>query len=317
MSCELKNILLIAEHHHQQLHPAMRHLLQAAVQISTEITVLVVGEHCDPVVTQLQSLPFIQRIVVVDHPVYAYQLAENVSKLIALLSKDYAYILASSSTFSKNILPRVAALCDVGMISDMVQIISADTFVRPIYAGNALATVKSLDSIKIATVRSTAFSTAEGKNNKDVIIEKREDVIVNTQSQFESETVTRSSRPELAAARIVVSGGRGLKTADHVKALQRLADCLGAGVGGSRAAVDAGLLPNDCQVGQTGKVVAPDLYIAVGISGAIQHIAGMKDSKVIVAINNDPEAPIFQIADYGLVGDLVTILPLFCEELEK
>jgi electron transfer flavoprotein alpha subunit len=223
----------------------------------------------------------------------------------------------AATTFGKNLLPRVAALLDVAMLSDVTKIISQDTFIRPIYAGNAMATVQSQDRIKVLSIRTTAFPFVHEHHEPHATIQSLTKVIPNTQSRFENQQLTQSKRPELTSARVVVSGGRGLKSADNFQLLEKLADQLGAAIGASRAAVDAGFAPNDYQVGQTGKVVAPDLYIAIGISGAIQHLAGMKDSKIIVAINNDPEAPIFQIADYGLVGDHFTILPALCEEFAK
>ena len=243
-----------------------------------------------------------------DNPVYEHQLPETLTGLLLAISDDYAAILAAASTGGKNLLPRVAALLDVGQISDIVGVHSANTFVRPIYAGNALATVESSDAIKVITVRTSAFDEA-GKGEGSALIEPLDKVITQDKSQFVSENLSTSERPELAGAAIVVSGGRGLGSAENFQLLEKLADKLGAAVGASRAAVDAGYVGNDLQVGQTGKIVAPGLYIAVGISGAIQHLAGMKDSKVIVAINNDADAPIFQVADYGLVADLFQVLP--------
>jgi electron transfer flavoprotein alpha subunit len=254
----------------------------------------------------------IKKVFIADSEVYAHFLAENFAELIQDVAKNYAAILAPATTFGKNVLPRVAALLDMEQISDVVAIIDNKTFVRPIYAGNALATIQSENLIKLITVRTTAFVKTEiGDNN--VPIEKLTKVIPNHHTKFLSHSLTKSERPELSNARIIISGGRGLQSAENFKMLARIADKLGAAIGASRAAVDAGFVPNDYQVGQTGKVVAPELYIAVGISGAIQHLAGMKDSKVIVAINKDPDAPIFQVADYGIVGDLFEILP----ELEK
>jgi electron transfer flavoprotein alpha subunit len=262
-------------------------------------------------------LPHIQKVLLADHTVYLHQLAENSAALITAIGKDYDAILTGATTFGKNLLPRVAALFDVAMLSDVIKIISADTFVRPIYAGNALATVQCEDKIKILTIRTTAFPAVAENQQPQATIQVLSQALPNTQAHFENQQLTVSKRPELTTARVVISGGRGLKSAENFQLLEELADRLGAAVGASRAAVDAGFAPNDYQVGQTGKVVAPDLYIAVGISGAIQHLAGMKDSKVIVAINNDAEAPIFQIADYGLVGDLFKILPELREELDK
>jgi electron transfer flavoprotein alpha subunit len=310
-------ILIIAEHDNQSLKSSTHHTLTAAKQLGDDIDVLVIGSNCQQVAEQACLLSQVKRVLVADDEVYAYQLAENCAALVAETGKDYAYILTGATTFGKNLLPRAAALLDVAMISDVTQIVSADTFVRPIYAGNAMATVQSHDAVKLLTIRSTTFPAADENAQTNAILEKISRVIPNSLSRFESQALTKSERPELTSARIIISGGRGLKSAENFKLLEELADRLGAAVGASRAAVDAGFAPNDYQVGQTGKVVAPDLYIAVGISGAIQHLAGMKDSKVIVAINNDPEAPIFQIADYGLVGDLFKILEELKLELDK
>lgn len=310
-------ILVIAEHDHENIKPATLHTLTAALALGNTIDLFIMGEHCQKVAERASTLPNIQTVYVADDAVYAHQLAENCSQLIAQHSKDYQYILAGASTFGKNLLPRVAALLDVGMLSDVVKVDTPDTFVRPIYAGNVMATVQTQDPIKIMTIRTTAFPAVKGVAEKNASVQKISEVIPNNLSRFESQALTESKRPELTTARIIISGGRGLKSADNFHLLEAIADRLGAAVGASRAAVDAGFAPNDYQVGQTGKVVAPDLYIAVGISGAIQHLAGMKDSKVIVAINSDPEAPIFQIADYALVGDLFKILPELKNELDK
>jgi electron transfer flavoprotein alpha subunit len=310
-------ILLIAEHDHQKLKPATYHCVTAAKELGNEIEILVMGEKCENITAQAALLPHIQRILVADDSQYTHQLAENCASLVADIGKNYDYILTNATTFGKNLLPRVAALLDVAMVSDVMQIVSADTFVRPIYAGNVLATVQSSDKIKIMTIRPTAFVASSTGTKSAENIEKIHLQIVNTLSKFENQILTRSSRPELTAARVIIAGGRGLKSAENFQLLDALADQLGAAIGASRAAVDAGFAPNDYQVGQTGKVVAPDLYIAIGISGAIQHLAGMKDSKVIVAINKDPDAPIFQVADYGLVGDLFDILPQLRLELDK
>lgn len=310
-------ILIIAEHDNARLKLSTLHTLTAAKEIAEEIDLLIVGENCQKVTDDANTLPYIKKILVADNACYAYQLAENTAALIAYTGKNYNYILMGATTLGKNILPRVAALLDVAMISDVIRIITADTFARPIYAGNAIATVKSEDKIKVLGIRSTAFPAAKKTNQQAIAIEKISEVIENNLSRFEKQELTKSSRPELTDAKVIISGGRGLKSAENFHLLEKIADRLGAAVGASRAAVDAGFAPNDYQVGQTGKVVAPELYIAVGISGAIQHLAGMKDSKVIVAINNDPEAPIFQIADYGLVGDLFRILPELESELEK
>jgi electron transfer flavoprotein alpha subunit len=286
------------------------------MELSGEIDVLVIGTGCQPVADHACLLP-VQKVLLADHAAYAHQLAENGAALIAEIGKNYDYIFSAATTFGKNLLPRVAALLNVAMLSDVLQIISVDTFVRPIYAGNVLATVQSSDKIKVVSVRTTAFKSAQASPSSRAVLEKIEIDIPNSLARFESQSLTQSKRPELTSARVVISGGRGLKSEENFQMIEAIADQLGAAVGASRAAVDAGFAPNDYQVGQTGKIVAPDLYIAVGISGAIQHLAGMKDSKVIVAINNDPEAPIFQIADYGLVGDLFKILPELRAELEK
>ena len=309
-------ILIIAEHSHGLLKPATSHVVTAARQLSFEIDILVIGQESQAVSEQAAALEQVKRVLYVDAPEYAHQLAENTAQLIADLALGYTHVLAPATTFGKNIMPRVSALLNVGMVGDVIQIVSSDIFVRPIYAGNALATVETSDPIKILTIRSTAFSATD-VSLISAPIERIEKNIPNTLSTFVSEELHVSARPELTAARVIVSGGRGLKSAENFKLLDKLADTMGAAIGASRAAVDAGFASNDLQVGQTGKVVAPDLYIAIGISGAIQHVAGMKDSKVIVAINNDPDAPIFQIADYGLVTDLFTAINELQEELDK
>ena len=308
--------LLIAEHQ-QKLKASTKHALTAASQLGQEVDVLVVGDQCMPVAMEASKLTGVSRVLIAQDKQYQHQLAENVSALIADMGTAYDYIIAPATTFGKNILPRVAALMNVAMISDVMQVITPDTFVRPIYAGNVLATVQSMDKIKVLSIRTTSFAAVKEDTSAIAPIVELTKVYPNTLSTFESEVLTQSARPELTSARVIISGGRGLKSAENFKLLDTLADRLGAAIGASRAAVDAGFAPNDYQVGQTGKVVAPDLYIAVGISGAIQHLAGMKDSKVIVAINSDPEAPIFQVADYVLVGDLFKILPEFAAELDK
>ncbi len=300
------SVLLIAEHDHQNLKPATLSAATAAAQLG-EVTLLVAGHNCRVVAEAAAKVSGVKKVLIADDAAYAHQSAENVALLIASIGKNYTHILAPATTTGKNMLPRVGALLDVQPLSDVSKIESADTFVRPIYAGNAFATVKSNDAIKVMTIRTTAFD-AVGTDGS-AAIETLAALPESGLSTFVSQELTKSERPELTAARIVVSGGRGLGSGENFKLLDQLADKLGAAVGASRAAVDAGFVPNDYQVGQTGKVVAPDLYIAIGISGAIQHLAGMKDSKVIVAINKDAEAPIFQVADYGLVGDLFTILP--------
>lgn len=309
-------ILVIVEHDQVKIKSATYHAITAAQQLGSSIDLFIVGSQCQALAQEACKIASIHHILIADHAVYAHQLAENCAILIANQGKNYDYILASATTFSKNLLPRVAALLDVAMISDVTKIISEDTFVRPIYAGNVLATIQSMDKIKIMTIRTTAFPAIKTDGESQAVIEKIADVISNNLSTFENHTLTQSTRPELTSARVVISGGRGLKNAENFKLLESIADCLHAAIGASRAAVDAGFAPNDYQVGQTGKIVAPDLYIAVGISGAIQHLAGMKDSKIIVAINSDPDAPIFQAADYCLVGDLFKILPELQAALE-
>jgi electron transfer flavoprotein alpha subunit len=309
-------ILAIAEHHSQVLKRATYQTIAAALQLGADVDLLVIGDNCDTVSEMATKISGVKRVLVAEAKDYAHQLAENTAPLIADIGATYTHILAPATTFGKNLLPRVAALMDMAMVSDVIKIVADDTFVRPIYAGNALATIQSKDKIKLLTVRTTAFQPAAEGDNK-APIEKISQHIPNDLSEFVSEEMHVSARPELTAARIIIAGGRGLKSAENFKLLEKLADQLGAAIGASRAAVDAGFAPNDSQVGQTGKVVAPDLYIAIGISGAIQHLAGMKDSKVIVAINNDPEAPIFEIADYGLVADLFTAIEELQLELEK
>lgn len=300
-------ILVIAEHDNQQLKPATLNTVNAASQLNQPISILVIGSECQAVAEQASAVSGVDTVLVADNAAYQHQLAENTAKLIAELGSNFDYVMAAGTTTGKNTLPRVAALLDVAQISDIVAVKSADTFVRPIYAGNALATIQSLDSKKVITVRTSAFDAAG--TDGSATITPCSLVHANAQSEFVSEELAVSERPELTAASVIISGGRGMGNGENFSLLEKVADKLGAAVGASRAAVDAGFVPNDMQVGQTGKIVAPDLYIAVGISGAIQHQAGMKDSKVIVAINKDEEAPIFQIADYGLVGDLFEVLP--------
>ena len=300
-------ILVIAEHDNQQLKPATLNTVNAASQLNQPISILVIGSDCQAAAEQASAVSGVDTVLVADNAAYQHLLAENTAKLIAELASDFDYVIAAGTTTGKNTLPRVAALLDVAQISDIVAVKSADTFVRPIYAGNALATIQSLDSKKVITVRTSAFDAAG--TDGSATITPCGLVHANAQSEFVSEELAVSERPELTAAGVIISGGRGMGNGENFSLLEKVADKLGAAVGASRAAVDAGFVPNDMQVGQTGKIVAPDLYIAVGISGAIQHQAGMKDSKVIVAINKDEEAPIFQIADYGLVADLFEVLP--------
>jgi electron transfer flavoprotein alpha subunit len=302
------SILVIAEHDNKNLKGATLNTLNAATQIGDEIHLLVAGHETNNVVEESQSLNGLTKIINVDNELYENSLAEEVEKLVTSIAADYSYILAPATTFGKNLMPRIAAKMDTQQISDIISVESSDTFKRPIYAGSCIATVKSSDEIKVITVRSTAFDAVE-KDNSNVPVDTLSAIDACGVSEFVSEELAESDRPELTAAEIVISGGRGMQSGENFHLLDSIADKLGAAVGASRAAVDAGFVPNDYQVGQTGKIVAPDLYIAVGISGAIQHLAGMKDSKVIVAINKDEDAPIFQVADYGLVADLFNALP--------
>ncbi|MBT3530013.1 MAG: electron transfer flavoprotein subunit alpha/FixB family protein [Gammaproteobacteria bacterium] len=301
------SILILAEHDNSSLKTATLNAVTAAQAIGGDITVLVAGASCQDAASAAAQVDGVSKVVVADSAAYEHQLPEAIAPLVAEIGKDSSHILAASTTTGKNILPRVAALLDVAQISDIVEVQSADIFVRPVYAGNAMATVQSSDSVKVITVRTTAF--AEAASGGSASIEASDFNVEQTQSVFVSEQLSVSERPELTSASIVISGGRGMQNGENFVLLEKVADKLGAAIGASRAAVDAGFVPNDMQVGQTGKIVAPDLYIAVGISGAIQHLAGMKDSKVIVAINKDEEAPIFQVADYGLVADLFKALP--------
>ncbi|OLQ71182.1 electron transfer flavoprotein subunit beta [Photobacterium proteolyticum] len=307
--------LIIAEHNNLSLSPDTKKAINAAMALSSSVSVLVAGDNCRNVADEASKVAGVEQVLLANNTVYEYQLAENLSALIAEVARQYTHILAPATTFGKNLMPRVAALLDVGQLSDVIQIKSEDTVIRPIYAGNALAEVRSNDPIKVITIRSAAFDLAEIQPEQSAPVSELDIVIANDMTKFVSRQAVESERPELAAARVVVSGGRGLGNSDSFALVEKLADKLGGAIGASRAAVDAGFVSNDLQVGQTGKIVAPELYIAVGISGAIQHLAGMKDSKVIVAINNDPDAPIFQIADYGLVGDLFELLPELIESL--
>ncbi|CAA0107006.1 Electron transfer flavoprotein subunit alpha [BD1-7 clade bacterium] len=302
------SILVIAEHDNASLKGATLNTIAAAKEIGGDITVLVAGAGCGAAAEAAAKAEGVAKVLVADNAAYEHQLAENVSLLVAELGKEYTHILAAATTTGKNTLPRVAALLDVAQISEISDVVSADTFKRPIYAGNVIATVQSADAIKVITVRATGFDAvaAEGGSAAVEAVDSAQDAGI---SAFVKEELAVSDRPELTSAKIVISGGRGMQNGDNFEMLYKVADKLGAAVGASRAAVDAGFVPNDMQVGQTGKIVAPDLYVAVGISGAIQHLAGMKDSKVIVAINKDEEAPIFQVADYGLVADLFDAVP--------
>ncbi|WP_312970344.1 FAD-binding protein [Acinetobacter gerneri] len=309
------SILVLAEHDNKTLNGATLNVVAAAQKIGGDITILVAGSGAQAVADAAAKVAGVSKVLLADNAVYANQLAENVAALVADLGKGYSHILAAATTNGKNILPRVAALLDVSMITDIIAVEGPKTFKRPIYAGNAIATVESSESIVVATVRGTAFDpvAAEGGSAAVEAVAEVKDAGI---SKFINEEIVKSERPELAGARIVVSGGRGVGSGENYhKVLDPLADKLGAAQGASRAAVDAGFVPNDMQVGQTGKIVAPDLYIAVGISGAIQHLAGMKDSKVIVAINKDEEAPINAVADYWLVGDLNTVVPELVSKL--
>ena len=300
--------LVITEHDNVSIKSATRNTITAAAELGAEITLLVVGSDCQAAANEAASIAGVAKVLVADAAVYAHQLPEAVAPLIAQVASNFTHILAPATTTGKNLTPRVAALLDVAQISDIVTIKSTDTFVRPIYAGSALATVQSGDAIKVITVRTTAYAEASAEGGS-ASVDAVDTVIEQSVASFVSEELSVSERPSLSAASIIISGGRGMQSGDNFVLLEKVADKLGAGIGASRAAVDAGFVPNDYQVGQTGKIVAPDLYIAVGISGAIQHLAGMKDSKVIVAINKDEEAPIFQVADYGLVADLFVALP--------
>ncbi len=308
------SILIIAEHDNASIRPATLNVVSAATKIGGEIHVLVAGGACAAVADQAARIAGVAKVLLADAPHYADQLPENVANLVVMNAANYSHILAPATTAGKNLMPRVAALLDVAQISEIVAVESPDIFVRPIYAGNVLATVQSSDAVKVITVRTTAFEAAgEGEA---VTVETIAAAAESGQSKVISRELTQSVRPELAAARVVVSGGRGLGSGENYHALlEPLADKLGAALGASRAAVDAGFVPNDYQVGQTGQIVAPQLYIAVGISGAIQHLAGMKESRVIVAINKDPEASIFQVADFGLVADLFEAVPALTEVL--
>ncbi len=302
------SILVIADHDNSVIKPVTLNVLAAAKAIGGDIDVLVAGEGCSAAAEAASKAEGVTKVLLADNAAYGHHLAENLSLLVADLGKNYTHILTSAGTTGKDFLPRVAALLDVAQLSDIIRVESADTFVRPIYAGNAIATVQSSDSVKVITVRGTAFDpvAAEGGSAS---VESVDNVQNAGISSFVGEEMAKSDRPELTAASIVISGGRGMQNGDNFKILESVADKLGAAVGASRAAVDAGFVPNDMQVGQTGKIVAPDLYIAVGISGAIQHLAGMSGSKYIVAINKDEDAPIFQVADYGLVADLFEAVP--------
>ena len=308
------SILVIAEHDNANLKPATLNTVAAAKELNGEVHLLISGNSCQSVADEASGVEGISKILISDNSAYENHFAERTANLIKSVAGNYSHILAAATTFGKNVLPRLSALLDVQQISEITEIVSEDTFKRPIYAGSCIATVKSNDSIKVITVRATAFDPVNSSGGS-ACIENIDADNISDLTSFVGEEIAQSDRPELTAASIVISGGRGMQSGDNFHLLEAIADKLGAAVGASRAAVDAGFVPNDYQVGQTGKIVAPDLYIAVGISGAIQHLAGMKDSKVIVAINKDEDAPIFQVADYGLVADLFNALPELSEQL--
>lgn len=310
------SILIVADHDNATLKAATLHAVTAAQKIGGDIHMLVAGANARPAAEAAAKVAGVAKVLLAEAPALEHQMAETVAPLVADLAKGYSHVLATATSAGKNLLPRVAALLDVQQISEITSVDSPDTFERPIYAGNAIATVQSSDPIKVITVRGTAFEAAAAEGGSAAIeaVEAKPDAGL---SSFVGQELSKSERPELTSARIIISGGRAMGSSENFKILEGIADHLGAAIGASRAAVDAGYVPNDYQVGQTGKVVAPDLYIAVGISGAIQHLAGMKDSKVIVAINKDEEAPIFQVADYGLVGDLFKLIPELEAELKK
>jgi|SRR5690554_1272304 len=308
------SILVIAEHDNAALKSATLNAITAATQIGGDVSVLVAGANCGAVAEAAAAVSGVSKVLLADNEAYQHQLPENLAELIVEAGQGATHILAAATTSGKNVMPRVAALLGVAQISDITAVKSADTFVRPVYAGNALATVQSSDNVKVITVRGTAFDEAEASGGS-AAVETLDIVKTQDKATFVGEELTKSERPELTSAKVVISGGRGMQSGENFALLEQVADKLGAAIGASRAAVDAGFVPNDMQVGQTGKIVAPELYIAVGISGAIQHLAGMKDSKVIVAINKDEEAPIFQVADYSLVADLFEALPELAEKL--
>ena len=309
-------VLLIAEHNNKELRPFTLNAATAASQIDDEVHAVIIGQNSEPAAKKLSELPIVKKVISIEAPHYENFTAENFAPVIIKLAENYSHIICSANTFGKNLMPRIAAHLDTSQVSDIIKVISPDTFVRPIYAGNAFATVKTNDAKKCVTIRPTSFEPCESSGGT-ATIEKGESAEEFSNTKFIKMEEIKSDRPELGTARIVVSGGRGMQSGDNFKLITDVADKLGAAIGASRAAVDAGYISNDHQVGQTGKVVVPDLYIAIGISGAIQHLAGMKESKVIVAINKDGEAPIFSVADYGLEADLFEALPQFMEELNK
>ncbi len=308
--------LLIAEHNNKEIKPFTLNAITAASQIDQDLHVLVIGYSCEAVAKSISEIPNVKKVIHVDDVIYENYLPENFTPVVIKNSENYSHIICSANTFGKNLMPRIAALLDTSQVSDIIKVISTDTFLRPIYAGNAFATVKSTDTKKCITIRPTSFDPAPTTGGTAEIV-KAEKAEVSDLTKFIKREEVKSDRPELGTARVVISGGRGMGSGDNFKLITAIADKLNAAIGASRAAVDAGYITNDHQVGQTGKVVVPDLYIAVGISGAIQHLAGMKESKIIVAINKDGEAPIFSVADYGLEADLFEALPQFLEELNK
>ena len=310
------SVLIIEEHNNKEVKHFKLIAIQAPSQINEDLHVLVIGNKADTVAKSISEVPNVKKVIHVDNEIYENYIAENYTPVIIKHSENYSHIVCSANTFGKNLMPRVAALLDTSQVSDIIKVISEDTFLRPIYAGNAFATVKSTDKKKCITIRPTSFDAATTTGGSAEIA-KAENLETTTLTKFLKREEVKSDRPELGTARIVISGGRGMQSGDNFKLITAVADKLNAAIGASRAAVDAGYITNDHQVGQTGKVVVPDLYIAVGISGAIQHLAGMKESKIIVAINKDGEAPIFSVADYGLEADLFDALPKFLEELNK
>ena len=310
------SVLLIAEHDNKKIRPFTMNAITAASQIDPDVHVLLIGNNCEDVAKSLAEISSIKKVLHAEAAYYENYLAENFAPLVVKISENYSHIISSANTFGKNLMPRVAALLDTSQVSDIIKVISPDTFLRPIYAGNAFATVKSTDLKKCITIRPTSFEPCETSGGS-ASIEKVEAAEEFSSSKFIKREEVKSDRPELGTARVVISGGRGMQNGENFKLINAVADKLNAAIGASRAAVDAGYISNEHQVGQTGKVVVPDLYIAVGISGAIQHLAGMKESKIIVAINKDGEAPIFSVADYGLEADLFEALPQFLEELNK
>jgi electron transfer flavoprotein alpha subunit len=308
-------ILVVAAHDNKTVRANVANAVAAAGQMGSDVTVLVAGKDCGEAAKSAAAIAGVAKVLQAEDAAYANWVAEDIAPLVVKLAPSYSHVVMAADSVGKNVAPRVAALLDVGQVSEAIKVVSPDTFVRPIYAGNAMATVQTADKIKVVTIRPTNFKAAAGGGS--AAIEQIGGEGAKGLASYVGAELSKSERPELTSAKIVVSGGRGMGSGENFKIIEALADQLGAGVGASRAAVDAGFVPNDYQVGQTGKVVAPDLYIAVGISGAIQHLAGMKDSKVIVAINKDADAPIFQVADYGLVGDLFTVLPELDAELKK